>query len=67
MTPQNRQVVGRNISSLSELFRKHYWGGIAKSTREEHLTRLFANDTNSFISKDTQEQLKTSMKIVLTD
>ncbi len=44
-----------------------YTNDIANCTQEKNLTRLFADDSNSFISRDTPEQLKTSMKIVLTD
>ncbi len=40
---------------------------MAHCTTEQNLTRLFADDSNSFISRDTPEQLKESMKIILRD
>ncbi len=38
---------------------------MAHCTTEQNLTHLFADDSNSFISRDTPEQLKESIKIVL--
>ncbi len=52
-------------SVLGPLLFLIYTNDIAKSTKEEKLTYLFADDTKSFISRDTTEQLKISMKIVL--
>ncbi len=54
-------------SVLGPLLFLIYTNDIANCTKEENLTCLFTDDSNSFISRDTPEQLKQSMKVILTD
>ncbi len=54
-------------SVLGPLLFLIYTNAIAYCTKEENLTCLFTDDSNSFISRDTPEELKNSMKVVLTE
>ena len=54
-------------SVLGPLLFLLYTNDMVHCTTEENQTRLFADDSNSFISRDTPEELKNSMTIVLKD
>ncbi len=70
----NQQSSTKNIkygvpqgSVLGPLLFLIYTNDIVNCTKEKNLTRLFADDANSFLSRDTPEELKRSMTIILKD